>query len=337
MNPATNHHLLRTWLGLPAGAWPPDHYALLGLTPGPCDPAALEARVLDRMDRLRGHQLLHPELVTEGMNRLAQALICLSDPAAKTAYDAELGVAAEPLPTDDVPAVTEVAFEPGLLPPGAAPPSPGLPPAPPGALVVVLPYEVVPPEELPPEEPPPAADPLPPVGAELPVASAPAKGDRAARRWIYARLALVRKSLRAWDQLRPVLADPRDSLDRPARVLLLLEAVRDVRPLLPRLRELIRGGRLVAAVVSQPSLCDTIRSLLPDQRQALAIDWRRGQVELQREHRRLRDLSRAGREPRTGPNNWRVLAQWLMRTPEAVLVLLAAAAVLVALVRGSGR
>jgi hypothetical protein len=304
------------------------------------------------MDKLRQHQLLHPELVTEGMNRLAQALICLSDPVAKAAYDAELGVAVEPvgeaeaLPAADrptaAPPVTEVPFEPGLLPPGAPPPSPELPPAPQGALVVVLPYEVSPAEELPPAfevVPGPESLPRPPAGE--PAAApppAPARGNRAARRWIYTRLALLRKALRAWEQLRPVLADPREPFDRPARALLLLEAVRDVRPLLPQLHGLIGAGGpggSVATIVARPSLFDTIRTLLPDQRQAVAIDWRRGQVELQREYRRLRELSRGGREPRTGPGGRRVLARWLWATPELVLVVLAAVAALVALFRGS--
>src|SRR5580704_11862745 len=77
-------------LGLPADRWPPDHYALLGLPVGVVDPAAVEERVLDRMERLRRYQLAHPDAVTDAMNRLAQALVCLTDPAAKAAYDASL-------------------------------------------------------------------------------------------------------------------------------------------------------------------------------------------------------------------------------------------------------
>lgn len=350
MSTALDHDLLRSWLGLPSGPWPPDHYALLGFTPGPCDPVALETRVLDRMNRLRTHQLRHPELVTEGMNRLAQALICLSDPAAKAAYDVELGVAA-PLPLDELPlsaapTVTEVPFEPGLLPPGAPPPSPDLPPAPPGTLVVKLPFEVLPAEDLPPAYEVVEPEPLPlhdeparrPTPAALPP---PARGDRAARRWVYARLALIRRAVRAWELLRPVLADPREPFDRPARVVLLLEAVREVRPLLPQVRDVVGGvgrpGGTVAALVSLPALLDTLRSLLPDQRQAVAIDWRRGQVELQREYCRLRGLSRAGREPRRGPDAWRVLLRWVVDTPEVVLVVLAALALLVAMLRNSAR
>jgi len=380
LTPATDHDLLRSWLGLPPGPWPPDHYALLGLRPGEADPAAVEPRVLDRMDTLRRHQLLHPELVTEGMNRLAQALICLSAPAAKAAYDAELGLPRarpaaatapprppalpQPTPADgpvapfdddvfsddataeppsDATQVIEVRFEPGLLPPGAPPPSPDLPPVPPGALVVALPFEVV--EEEPPAAPlpyevVPDAEPPPRVerGPPLPLPPPTDRRDRAARRWVYTRLALIRRGIRAWDRLRPVLADPQEPFDRPGRVLLLLEAVREVRPLLPRLRGVVGGpgepGAAVAAVIGRPLLLDAVRSLLPDQRQAVAIDWRRGDVELRREYRRLRALSRAGRELPAGPRGSRVLARWAWETPELVLVALAAAALLVALVRG---
>ena len=72
--------LLNTWLGLPRGAWPPDHYALLGLARAAGDFAEVEARVIDRMELLRPYLLVHPGAVTEGMNRLAQAQVCLSRP-----------------------------------------------------------------------------------------------------------------------------------------------------------------------------------------------------------------------------------------------------------------
>ena len=70
--------LLRTWLGLPPGPWPPGDREILGLADGPADPATVELRALAQMDRLRPHQLRYPELVTEGMNRLAQAMIALT-------------------------------------------------------------------------------------------------------------------------------------------------------------------------------------------------------------------------------------------------------------------
>src|SRR5436305_11233058 len=86
-------------LGVPPDRWPPDHYALLGLTGREVDAAAVEERVLERMERLRRYQLAQPDAVTDAMNRLAQALVCLTDPAAKRAYDASL----RPVPVPELP------------------------------------------------------------------------------------------------------------------------------------------------------------------------------------------------------------------------------------------
>src|SRR5947208_11819362 len=83
-----NHDVIRTWLGLPPGDWPPDHYTLLGLERGETDLARIEQRVHERLARLRCYQISHAEVATEAMNRLAQAFMCLTDPEAKRAYDA---------------------------------------------------------------------------------------------------------------------------------------------------------------------------------------------------------------------------------------------------------
>jgi len=84
------HELICSCLGLSLSRWPPDYYTLLGLEPGEVDAGRLEEHVQERMERLRRYQLTHPEEATEGMNRLAQALVCLTDPVAKKAYDAKL-------------------------------------------------------------------------------------------------------------------------------------------------------------------------------------------------------------------------------------------------------
>jgi hypothetical protein len=84
------HELICSCLQLPPDRWPPDHYTLLGLEPRQADTKQIENRVQERMERLRPYQLTHAEQVTEVMNRLAQALVCLTDPAAKQAYDAML-------------------------------------------------------------------------------------------------------------------------------------------------------------------------------------------------------------------------------------------------------
>src|SRR4051794_41288939 len=102
---AMSVELICSVLGLPPGRWPPDHYTLLGLEPGSADVAQVEGHVLDRMERLRRYQLAHPDAVTDAMNRLAQALVCLSDPAAKAAYDANLRTGSrgeiKPRPAED--------------------------------------------------------------------------------------------------------------------------------------------------------------------------------------------------------------------------------------------
>src|SRR5437588_10895985 len=85
-----NHQLICTWLGIPDASWPPDHYRLLGLEAGEQNIDRIEEQVHRRLERVRRYQLTHPELVTEAMNRLAQAFVCLTDTAAKRSYDNEL-------------------------------------------------------------------------------------------------------------------------------------------------------------------------------------------------------------------------------------------------------
>jgi len=76
-----NSKILCNWLGILD--WPPDHYSLLGLKPGEEDAARIEHQVHERMAKLRCYQCSYPEEATEGMNRLAQAFICLTDALSK--------------------------------------------------------------------------------------------------------------------------------------------------------------------------------------------------------------------------------------------------------------
>jgi hypothetical protein len=116
------HDQVCSWLHLPPGSWPPDHYTLLGLPPGEADPARVEQHVHERLTRLRPLQLHYPEQVTEAMNLLARAFSCLTDPEAKRAYDAALfGQPAPPAPVA-LPAPEEETEEPSIasLEPSAA-------------------------------------------------------------------------------------------------------------------------------------------------------------------------------------------------------------------------
>ncbi len=262
--------LLRSWLDLPAGTpWPPEPHVLLGLSPGSGDAGEAETRALDRMDRLRPYQLLHPELVTEGMTRLAQALIAFGE----------------------------------------------APPAPPR-------YELIaePPAPRPAELPVVAAEDRPQPSEDLPLAVELPAG----RRWVYARLAAVRRAARAWDRVGLVLGDPDDPADTPSRVMVLLEAVRPLRPLLPAVSGVVGGvgepGGICGALVRQPLLLDTFRRLLPDQRLAVAADWRRGRDALRREYAWLRRVSAQGRTRRAVRRRADAAWRWARRTPELLLI-----------------
>jgi hypothetical protein len=87
-NTGMSRELICSVLGVPVTSWPPDHYTLIGLSPDHADVSHVESRVQELSARLRPYQLAHPEEVTEALNRLAQALVCLSDPIARMAYDA---------------------------------------------------------------------------------------------------------------------------------------------------------------------------------------------------------------------------------------------------------
>src|SRR5205814_4149608 len=86
-----NREMICGWLGLAEKRWPPDPYALLGLNPTDCDGPRIELRVQERMAKLRCYQLSHPEEATEGMNRVAQAFICLIEAASKKPVAAKNG------------------------------------------------------------------------------------------------------------------------------------------------------------------------------------------------------------------------------------------------------
>lgn len=207
--------LICSWLGLAPGDWPPDHYRLLGLEPGEADVDRIEQQVHQRLESVRRYQLLHPEAVTEAMNRLAQAYVCLTDPTARRAYDAARQgrpgssprLPASPPPSTAPAAPPPVTVRPAPVegrsrpaPPRAAPsaplpasaapppllalPAPPPPPsvAPAETVAVASPTEHVEPPlpEVPevPEGPPAApATPAPPTAAPATGADAPTKLD----------------------------------------------------------------------------------------------------------------------------------------------------------------
>jgi hypothetical protein len=258
--------LIGSVLGLPPGRWPPDHYTLLGLPPGETDAARVEERVLERMERLRRYQLAHPDAVTDAMNRLAQALVCLTDPAAKRAYDAALHPAPAPEP----------------------PPTRPTPPPPPED-DDNSPLPLAPPEVI---------APAPVVRRPASAPPHPRRDDD--RRQPYRRLAAARRLLAAWRDAGEFLGDADRTLQRPAEAVELVGVLWQLRVQLEDEGAASVGlpgqpGAVVAALARQPLPLHTFRHLLPEQRVTLASDWRFGEDRLNTAYR---DLQRAVRRHR---------------------------------------
>lgn len=347
------HDKLRGWLKLPDGPWPPDHYALIGLPVGAGNPQEIEGRVLERLELLRRYQLPHPDEATEGMNLLARALDTLTDPDTRRTYDRSLGLKpvtkvepAPPIADDDydfdnlfadVPATESEPAEP------APADEPGVPDA-----MNQLPE--MPDEPDIDDEPEfldePAVEPLP-EAIILPVPAAVARLEEPAtarpirpkspRREIYADLARVRKVLRIFERARPYLTDTDRTLHRRTDTLALMGCLAELRPLLHTVPDLIaapkRPGNLVAALARQRLQFDTFRSLLPDQRDSLARDFRAAHYRLAGYYDDLRDEIRRLTEKDWSRRVLRPTLKYIGDHPERLLLPVALLALAVALVR----
>jgi len=351
-----SHDLICTWLGLPAGEWPPDHYRLLGLEPGDHDPALIERRVHERLDAVRHYQMMYPEQATEAMNRLAQAFVCLTEPASKRQYDAALqgaapAVAAPPAP----PALDEASLErdplawlfspppvrrpsatppplPPLQPlPPATPATPAAPPPPPQAAAPPPPAAPAPPAAPPPERVDPAA--------EAAQRSAAARRGLGTRRGLYGRTVRTRQLLRVWDGLGKHLSAPATPLGRAARADLtrLLEELSGLLHRFPALMgEAGQPGYHVVLLTQQDRAAARVQAMEAGQRESLARDWEAGRRLLTAYRDLLRAEYRALRRRGWRERLLRAAYDVVTDLPVAVLLLLALLALGVALWRTYG-
>lgn len=360
-----SHELICTWLKIPADPWPPDHYTLLGLDPAEADPARIENHVHQRHESLLRYQLTHPEQVTEAMNRLAQAFNCLSDPAAKKAYDTAHFPERLPPPAPPVPSIP---YKPNIPAPVPAPPVGSTPdplawlygpwgqagtdtvmsapttleapptgitdPPPTSPLAGRLPAMAPPaPPPVPAPSPAPAAiefGPEDPV-VELAAFSAPARRGLGTKRALYYRISRTRQLIRAWIQLGNYVGEPGFSLTKKPDAIDLVRQLGLIRQLLqgfpPLLGQAGQPGYVVVVLARQQMIVQTFLALLPSQREALAKDWLKG-LELLAAHRRfLRDELWALRRKGWIGRSFRVMKALFADQPGLWLLLLALLAV----------
>jgi len=325
--------LLLNWLGLPPGPWPPDDRALLGLPPAPTPVPAPDAerQALARMEKLRPHQIKHPELVTEGMNRLAQALIGVMAlaPPVETVPPPPPPEPRQPPKPEPRPAPAVVEFAPLLPPP----------------VPVVLDAEVILDAVAVPDPRPPANPSTPRPAVPRPPASVPDPPEGTnylptERRNGYRELVFLRRLRAAWELLRRTLGDANDPLTSAEAVYELLSGARDLVAL--RRREeygrVVRGdAESVAAVAGQPAVLAVVRELVPSQRWGLAVSWDAGRIAIERREKWLRERMRESKPVRRFAAGDGELANFFRANPEWVLVVLTLVAVLVGVLRSVGR
>jgi hypothetical protein len=321
------HDLICTWLGLPAGTWPPDHYILLGLKPGENDQNLIEERVHQRLDTVRRYQMIHSDEATEAMNRIAQAFVCLSEPASKRVYDGELlGPAAVAAAPPAEPAAAEplvLVYNP--VEAEAAPPVRRVPQPPPLPGAEEVPVAVLVPDVLP-VEPPPL--PVPEV------VEAPARG-LAGRRALYKRLARTRRLIDQWNDAGMFLASPKRPLKRAAEINELLRRLNDIQEGLhaysPLLGAAGQPGNQVLALTQLPP--QQFLTLTPPQREALTADWQAGQAALDNHLAALRDEVHATRRRSLGHRLGRSIRGYVTEKPGVLIVVLALLALNIAIFR----
>jgi hypothetical protein len=357
-----SYELICTWLGLPPGEWPPDHYRLLGLEPEVLDAARIEQQVHDRLEAVRRYQLLHPELVTEAMNRLAQAYVCLTDPEARRAYDASrsgrpTGNGAQPVAVAPPPK-RRSTMVPALPPP--VPAAPEVPPVPqieplPVALVAPPLAVPVPPVAVPVEVPPPSAAPEPPLAVPAVLGAAPPavppprpKADPAieasrseearrglgTRRALLHRLSATRRLVRTWERAGKYLGNPKRKLGKPTEATELIAQLAALREALegfpPLLGEAGQPGYSVVVLARQPTPVPVFQTLLAGQRDTLAQHWKSGRQFLEAHREFLRQEIQVVRRRNSLSRALRAARHYVNDHAAPVLLLLLALLALVA-------
>ncbi|MBM3994812.1 MAG: hypothetical protein FJ303_11765 [Planctomycetes bacterium] len=283
-----NKERLCKWLGLPTTDWPPDPWTLLGLPPGDHDAATIEERVHERMAKLRTYQLSYPEEATEGMNRLAEAFVALTESAKKKPPPETKAPAATKLANKDDTSVLDAPSQDWRDDP---PPVRDEGPAAPEAIA----DDDAETEEVPVSQPfaPPVKHQRRLLSAdqirELAEESDEAISNLGTLDAVIARVELTRRLLYAWERVGRYLranskkTSPKESDLYAKRLQIIAEVMKTFPGFMGH------AGRPGYRVVAQATLglpLATVRAMNPDQREELLCDWQDG-YEVLRAHRKF--------------------------------------------------
>ncbi len=311
-----NTDLLRNWLNLPPGVWPPEDRTILALANGPVTASHIEECALAQMEKLRPYQLVDPDLVTEGMNRLAQALIVLTDEANRP-----LAPVAAPPPID-----REISFE-----VAESVDAPSLPTIAPLVLPVIYEAEIVrKPKRTPKSERKPTTVELVEPDAPEPTVEIPephlipagAAYVPTDRRKAYAELVALRKVIQAWEKLQPQFASPSENLHTSAMVLGFFESVAECRHAVA-----VHGntewfedhGGLVLTIVRNPMALSVFRMFVRSQRRELAADWANAAADLRGRYLGMRQTLQTTKPRHKFGTMLRETQIWMRENPEWLL------------------
>lgn len=340
-----NTNLLREWFHLPPGPWPPTDRELIGLpATGEFDASVVEIKALERMDELRPRQLVHPELVTEGMNRLAQALIALTATVqvAPTPHKKHKKVNKEVTPVEIRKPSQDVRLDfenaQSIKPPSA----------PQVILPAILEAEVIDPsagmaEVIPESYAVQADEPAIPVLDEPINIPEPPPGTvvtPSPRRLGYREIVRLRQFQNAWAQFRPLLGDPSERLLTPAKIAAYLDAIAALREALKKNidRSIVfpdMAGHAVVSAVCHPVPLSLIRDFVPSQRRIIARDWAVAEAELEAKSNRMRRMMNASRKKRTLNKFIHRTRKVLIQNPEWILLLILSIAIVIGFRRSS--
>jgi hypothetical protein len=297
--------------------------------------------------------LKHPELVTEGMNRLAQALMAILSsappaplpPPAVTPGSAtkkkrkprsrpEIGLAPQELPAQRAPQTVIPWEEVNLLP---EQPVVEITPQRESSVAEPVILDAVPLQAQPVVADPPPADSAPslaPVKYLGPVALPEGLAYQAEnRRERYRRLVSLRRAQALGTRLATTLGTPGEPFQSAERIYDLLQGTHEWRKLKMRDPAVVPPdgpGHLIRTILEHPTPLAILRDLTPTQRRAVAVDWAKARATWEAEYEALRESTRQTIPRNPGLPYIRDLARLFQQNPEWVLVLLIGMMILLA-------